>query len=180
MSVTSLSPPTPYTALMSLLSVALASATAKSNSMILPDACRVNIQPARKACSISAESLLNLSGICAQFRRFGCAFSAEYAWGGFWSKDDGDGKLASCLFVKTVHTIRMILPPLAAYIIGERGGNVYPYCFSVRNLEIPFFIFSSWQCKHPDRSSPSLPCPSLPVLPDKLPTEHHPQCRWCQ
>ena len=50
MSVASLSPPTPYTALMSLLSVALSSATAKSNSMILPDACRVNIQPARKAC----------------------------------------------------------------------------------------------------------------------------------
>ena len=47
--------------------------------MILPDACRVNIQPARKACSINAESLLNLSGIHAQFRRFGCAFSAEYA-----------------------------------------------------------------------------------------------------
>ena len=79
MSVASLSPPTPYTALMSLLSVALSSATAKSNSMILPDACRVNIQPARKACSISAESLLNLSGIHAQFRRFGCAISVAYA-----------------------------------------------------------------------------------------------------
>ena len=64
---------------MSLLSVALSSATAKSNSMILPDACRVNIQPARKACSISAESLLNLSGIHAQFRRFGCAISVVYA-----------------------------------------------------------------------------------------------------
>ena len=79
MSVASLSPPTPYTALMSLLSVALSSATAKSNSMILPDACRVNIQPARKACSINAESLLNLSGIHAQFRRFGCAISVVYA-----------------------------------------------------------------------------------------------------
>ena len=75
----SLSPPIPYTALMSLLSVALSSATAKSNSMILPDACRVNIQPARKACSINAESLLNLSGIHAQFRRFGCAISVVYA-----------------------------------------------------------------------------------------------------
>ena len=47
--------------------------------MIPPDACRVNIQPARKACSISAESLLNLSGIHAQFRRFGCAISVAYA-----------------------------------------------------------------------------------------------------
>lgn len=47
--------------------------------MILPDACRVNIQPARKACSINAESLLNLSGIHAQFRRFGCAISVVYA-----------------------------------------------------------------------------------------------------
>jgi len=36
-------------------------------------------QPARKACSISAESLLNLSGIHAQFRRFGCAISVAYA-----------------------------------------------------------------------------------------------------
>lgn len=79
MSVASLSPPTPYTALMSLLSVALSSVTAKSNSMILPDAGCVNIQPVRKACSISAESLLNLSGIRAQFRRFGCAISVVYA-----------------------------------------------------------------------------------------------------
>ena len=47
--------------------------------MILPDACRVNIQPVRKACSISAESLLNLCGIRAQFRRFGCAISVAYA-----------------------------------------------------------------------------------------------------
>lgn len=47
--------------------------------MILPYACRVIIQPARKACSISAESLLNLSGILAQFRRFGCAISVAYA-----------------------------------------------------------------------------------------------------
>ena len=76
MSVASLSPPTPYTALMSLLSVALSSATAKSNSMILPDACRVNIQPARKACSISAESLLNLSGIHAQFP----GLAAQFRW----------------------------------------------------------------------------------------------------
>ena len=65
--IASLSLPTPYMALMSLLSVAPSSATAKSNSMILlPDACRVNIQPARKACSISAESLLNFAGLAAQ------------------------------------------------------------------------------------------------------------------
>ena len=64
-----LSPPTPYTALLSLLSVALSSVTAKSNFMILPDACCVNIQPARKACSISAESVLNFAGLAAQSLR---------------------------------------------------------------------------------------------------------------
>ena len=79
MSVASLSPPTPYTALMSLLSVALSSVTAKSNSMILPDATGVNIHPTRNACSISTETLLNRSGIRAQFRRFGCAISVAYA-----------------------------------------------------------------------------------------------------
>lgn len=65
---------------MSLLNVALSSVAAISNSMILSDAQGINIQPARKTCPISAESLLNLSGIHAQSRRFGCAFSVAYAF----------------------------------------------------------------------------------------------------
>ena len=79
MSVASLSPPTPCTALMSLLSVALSSVTAKSNFMIPSDSFGVNIQSARKPCSISPETMLNFSGIDAQLRRFGYAISAVYA-----------------------------------------------------------------------------------------------------
>ena len=115
MSVASLSPPTPYTALMSLLSVALSSATAKSNSMILPDACRVIIQPARKACSISAESLLKLSGIPAQFRRFGCAFSAEYA-------HTGSIHMASSTHSRWI-SFFMGLPPFQG---SARRGSAHP------------------------------------------------------
>ena len=77
--VASLSPPTPYTALMSLLSVALSSVTVKSSLMIPSRACRVNIQPARKPCSITAESLRNLGGIDAQTRRFWRSISTAYA-----------------------------------------------------------------------------------------------------
>ncbi len=71
-SVALLSPHPPYTALMSLLSVALSSVTVKSNFMIPSDMFGVNIQLARKRCSICAESVLNLAGFC-------CAFSAAYA-----------------------------------------------------------------------------------------------------
>ena len=39
----------------------------------------------RKACSINAESMLNCSGIRAQFRRFGCAISVAYALGASFS-----------------------------------------------------------------------------------------------
>ena len=56
-----------------------ASVTAKSNFMILLGLCCVNIQPARKACSISPESVLNFSGIDAQLRRFCRSISAAYA-----------------------------------------------------------------------------------------------------
>ena len=79
MSIASLSPPTPYTALMSLLSVALSSVTAKSSSMIPSDPSRVNIQPARKHCSTCPEAVLNFHGIDAQLRRFRCAFLTAYA-----------------------------------------------------------------------------------------------------
>ena len=81
MSVASLSPPTPYTALVSLLSVALSSVTDKSRFMIQPRRCRVNIQLARKHCSIQAERPLNLSGIDAQLSRFCRSISAAYAHG---------------------------------------------------------------------------------------------------
>lgn len=47
--------------------------------MILSAFFTVNIQLARKPCSIRPESMLNSSGTHAQFRRFGCAISTAYA-----------------------------------------------------------------------------------------------------
>ena len=68
---TSLSRQIPYAALMSLLSVALSSVTAKSNYIIRNDSMNVNIQRARFICSTTAISVLSLCGFRAQFKRSG-------------------------------------------------------------------------------------------------------------
>lgn len=47
--------------------------------MILSVFFAVNIQLARKPCSIRPELMLNPDGINAQFRRLGCAIWTEYA-----------------------------------------------------------------------------------------------------
>ena len=78
MMTTSLSRQIPYAALMSLLSVALSSATAKSNYMILNDSININIQRARSFCSITAISVLDSRGFHALFKRFGCSSWTAY------------------------------------------------------------------------------------------------------
>lgn len=69
---------TPYTALESLLSVALSSVTAKSNYTIPLGDAVVNVQPCRRRCSVSATALFNLSDEGVQLQRPRCSLRALY------------------------------------------------------------------------------------------------------